>query len=576
MKKILFLTICGLISFSALAQKVKLKSKECVYEAINLPAEVLEGVKTYSTSIANNSKDLWNLGMTKTDLERDFLRLYGFQRVAKDGDIQLELTVGNFKITSEKLEESLKSLKGGTGPDNKQYHYDFVYTFPFDLRVMKNGEKIYSTDASSAKSLMGNKFSSQKFDTVEQARKNKAKYRTTWIKTEKKKLIEESGNIMLQAVNNKFGYKPEKVTLKFDAPNTKKDKTHQGFEEQVMKTIKTISSIKADIPISADVKGMVQTTIDAWKEDAKIYSVDDKKQAKLKVAYLMNVMNAAFAIEDFETSEDFANQLLSMKKEKALAKRTIKRIKNLKEGLAKTGLASTHHTFNVGEDFVPSSDGVAASDNASTAASTAASNEELMTVKGDEVRNKALGLHEDAREFSGEIEYTNGKKFNGVFVVDYSSYKDVMFFRGGNLNLFKEDGDAISKQRFDIKKIKSFKVGDRVFMIHKLTGALAIGNANPYTVIEAVERTDKMELYVSHPMSKADLGVTSLTGNFIMRKPGDKFQDLNGVKYLNFKKGFSKYIKDCPEMAKKVKSGEYKRNLEDLIALVDDYTNTCK
>ncbi len=171
MNKILSFILIGFILPCTLyAQKIKLSKKEATVNIVDLPYAHLEDVKTYSTVITNNSKELWSIGLNKTDLERQYLKLNGFQRVAKGGDILVELTIGKFQITKE--EEKEKSI--GSGSDKKHHFYRFDYKLPITLQVIKDGNVITDFKETSIQSLS---FDSPNYKDWEDARSNRTRYK---------------------------------------------------------------------------------------------------------------------------------------------------------------------------------------------------------------------------------------------------------------------------------------------------------------------------------------------------------------------------------------------------------------
>ncbi|MDV7401541.1 hypothetical protein RZS08_59535, partial [Arthrospira platensis SPKY1] len=76
------------------------------------------------------------------------------------------------------------------------------------------------------------------------------------------------------------------------------------------------------------------------------------------------------------------------------------------------------------------------------------------------------------------------------------------------------------------------------------------------------------------PTEVATAQSTQLRESLLLRKAGEEeLADLNSMKFMNFKKSFSKYISDCPELADRVGSGALKPTTEDLLEVVRVYTD---
>lgn len=560
MKTTLFLLL-SLFTFSTLsAQKVKLRNHQGAYMVTQLPDKVLDpSIKTYSTLIQNNSTELWGMGMKKTDLEYKYLKIHGLQRVKTKGDLLIELNIGQFKIVKEELKETLKSLKGGTEASNKQYHYEFQYHMPISMAVYNGDEKIYSS--LKEQTSVTQKFSSPKFATSAAASKNRKQYYSQWINTPRADEINKKAMNYYKSLNARYGYKPIEVPFKLHKPNAKKAPDQEAFANEVVKTAELLVSLKANAPIPAELKAQLADQVSAWSEAGKGYSPTDKTQAKLFQAYTYNAMQTAFVIEDFATAKSLAQTLIDNSTDKAFAKKIINDIGKAEEAMKRVGVSSRYLAL--------------ASEEAELAAAESGKGNSLATATADEARDQALGLHEYAKEFPIKLTSRAEKISEGILVVDYSDYEDAYFFRGGNVAYFVgNDEVGYTKKELNLSRYNAFQLGERSFeLIHPKTSLTGGGNV-AYSIVELVESTDKMQLYTIHPANRDDVGQVSLTGNFMIKKTGDKHQNLNGVKYLNFKKAFSKYIADCPALAEQVAAGKYKRSkIEDLMKIVEAYTN---
>jgi len=566
-----FNILCLLLFFgiNLTAQKVKLKSKTAAYKAIQLPYEPMDSdIKTYVGKVNANSQDLWNIDMKKTELNHKYLKLEGYQKLEENGDVTIELTLGKFEIVKEELVESLKKLKGGDGPENKQYHYEFSYTMPIELKVIHNDKSLFSNATSSIGSK--NTFNSPKFKNSTEAHKNKIQYQKQWKKAAAKKYVNEEVDERYRKFNARLGFMPITQKLKFYHPNTKKLKEYQPFEAEVLNIISTISTITADAPIENTTKQTINDLIKQWEQRATDLSTGDKSQARLKKAYICNIMEAGLAIEDFEKATWAANQLITEDLDKKAGKKRMKFIASIKEGLQKTGLTTRHQKMQTDAEEISSQSEIMPDKKiAGTAEHFEESTEE-------EERNQILGLHEKAKAFDMEIKLRNGLVQKGIFVIDYTEHTDVVFYNRGNYRFFTESVEqGLIRKKFDLYKIESFDYDNRHFEVIT-RGGLASVAKSALQVIEEREVTDKMILYTGLPMTLEDANTLDLAGNFLVEKKEDaKIVDISSLKFLNFKKSFSKYISDCPELSTKVKNGLLKRNFDDLIAIVREYS-ACK
>jgi len=562
-----------LLSISLTAQKVKLKSKAAVYTAIQLPAAPLNPqIKTYSGYINANSQDLWSVGMKKSELNYKYLKIHGYQKLEEGGDILIELNLGKFEVVKEELEETLKLLKtlkkvkDGEVPEDMKYNYKFSFSMPIKL-VVKNGDKTIYSEAITSGIKEKMEFKSPTFETAEEAAKNKKKHLEEWLTKAKINFVNRSADKLYNKLNAKIGFMPTKQTLKFYHPNTKKASQYKPFEAEVQNAISTINTITANVPIESAIKQNINDLIKEWENSSSSLSKADKNQAKLKKAYLHNIMEAALAIENFERATWAANQLAAEGLDKRAAKKRIQFINQTKEQLQKTNLLSRHQ--NMEEKAATPNDAITPDKR------IADTHEHLIQATEEEERAKILGLHEKAKAYDMEVKLRNGYVEKGILVIDYSKYQDIVFYNGGNYSFFKESvEEGIVRKKFNLQKIESFDFEDRHFEV--LFSKKITINRVPVDVIEEREVADKMTIYTAVGMTAEDANSVSLTGNFLVKKKADgQVVDLNTLKFLNFKKSFPKLIADCPDLAEKVKNGVLKRNLKDLMTIAHEYS-ACK
>jgi len=140
----------------------------------------------------------------------------------------------------------------------------------------------------------------------------------------------------------------------------------------------------------------------------------------------------------------------------------------------------------------------------------------------------------------------------------------------------EKEGGSIVRQGIDWTKVKSFSIGNRSFITGRRKGIRSGGELD-VKVLEILKQTDRMTLFMRHPYSRKDMGMNiSFRGDYHIQKAGDELQNLNSVSYnVNFKKKFSKYVADCPQLSERVLNGEFKVKKEDLVRIVDAY-NTCQ
>ncbi|MCI5081496.1 MAG: hypothetical protein MRY78_07395 [Saprospiraceae bacterium] len=567
MKNLIWTMLC-LMSFSVMAQKVKLRDENFNCQEIRLPDKVLDAsLKTYKAEIVANSPAIWDAGLSRVDIEKDYLKLDGFQRVNENPDFIIQMTIGDLDIIKEEVKETLKSVKGGDKPDNKQYHYVFHYTLPLDLALQPMGEKVYLNPVrkNQIKNIAGKTFTSPKFDTRTDAYKNRGKYLYQWKKEQLRKHVLALSEALSMQLNDRYGYpsRPYRYELKY--AKVKKAPEFEPFKEEVMAMKSLLSSLKAHDNISEEVRTQVKEQAKAWGAAGEPLDNEDKHQGRLKGAYWHNAMVISLIIGDFETAKMYAGKLQEIEQEEREAKRALKRIAKLEEKLPSCRVDSRHFEFGIEDETVKDE----------MAAKKAAYYQD----KAAEERRIALGLHDQAREFPTKIVYNDGTEFNGLIVVDYRKYRDFSFFLGGNVRAYSDDNGVIKPHRLVYSRMKTLDIGDRKFEIYDDRGLIQGGGEAAFKVLEVIKKTDKMNLFYSHPRTRDEAETGSIKPPYYVQKAGeDDMENLSNLKYtLSFRKNFAKYIEDdCPKLAQTIRDSSYKVKKKDLLEIVDLYNNSCE
>lgn len=559
--KNLFILVCLLFTIHGFSQKVKIKDAYFNCEEIQIPFKFLEtNLKTYDAEIAGNTKAIWAGGLSEVDLKKEYLKLAGFQHVKEKGDFSIQLILGEMKISKEELKDITK-VKKGEKPKERTYQFQFSYTFPIQLRILPMGLSINPGKDYNPAATFG--FSSPTFKSSSEAYKNKRSYMDEWKEEEMRRRITIAAKAFHKHLNANYGYPKKTVRYHLMYAKTKKAPQYKPLEEEVMAMTKKLSKLQAYEAISPEFIQEIKAKATEWGAKGDELSKDDKNLKKLKGAYLYNAMIISYIIDDFENTELYANKLIEAEREEKKAKRYLKRATKIKEQLPQAIVTGRHFAFEFEDEEITDT--------------SADDREEYFADKEEEERRMKLGLHGKAAEFKGQIVYKDDTKDEGTFIVDYTNYSDVVFFPGGNLSYFHEkEGGSIVRQGIDWTKVKSFSIGNRSFITGRRKGIRSGGELD-VKVLEILKQTDRMTLFMRHPYSRKDMGMNiSFRGDYHIQKAGDELQNLNSVSYnVNFKKKFSKYVSDCPQLSERVLSGEFKVKKEDLVRIVDAY-NTCQ
>lgn len=295
-------------------------------------------------------------------------------------------------------------------------------------------------------------------------------------------------------------------------------------------------------------------------------------------------------MENFQEATDFANILIEEKLSKSTGKDVLRSIEELKAKYEKVTLDTRHFEKTVElseeewanitiEEEEEEEKGEFQNPNAKITVNTdgeVLEDEEAETL--EEKRARQLNLNENTKEYVGKME-RSGKVTEGIVVVDYSKYSFPVFFSGSNVSFYEnvaEEGEEDDFERRHFLKFgNTLSYDDKeLVIIPQQNKLLASVDFITHFVLQRVAGSpETFEVFVELPNVKEDLETNSLTGNFWMKKADDKkYQNISdNFKYMNFKKSASKYLSDCPSLAEKIKKGELKRNLADLVQIAEEY-----
>jgi hypothetical protein len=544
MKKLFLLSMVMGVMSIAHAQKINLQTERFDFHYFHLPDEVLsKELKTYTTDVVSSAQRAWQTDLLEAELAEKYLTLYGFDRVEENGDLRLELEVGNPKKTSEKLEK----YKVSTKDTGDRYKYNFTYEQPLLIRLMKGEEELLTLRDRQKAS-----FSSSSFTSAAEAKKSRDKNLSKWFTKARKERIAEVFTLYSNRINLKYGYLPDTERIKLLYAKVKKAPSLEAFKTEVMEAKALIEAIVATEAVSEQTKQRLQSQAAAWAEAATPLDLNDKQQSRLFGAYLHNAMVVCYAVDDYEMAAQYARQLVEADQETREAKRMLDEIEKIKERLIATGLAARHHDFG---DKVP----------------------DWEAMKAAEKRRKKMGLHEKAYEQPVTVYLKEGKAMEGVFVIDTAYYEDMVFFDyQGNIKYFREDDDGPQRLKINFLELDSLTMGDRHVIFE--TGDLVkarVGAEAPFRALERLTSAGGNGLFFAFPDKKSSIDEGKFDVEYWLRKKGEEAYLAVDSKEELAEKG-SAYFSDCPELAQKIGAGEYGLSEAELTELVKVYSDCSK
>ncbi len=304
-------------------------------------------------------------------------------------------------------------------------------------------------------------------------------------------------------MNAKYGYRTKTETFTLLHPSTKKNPDYKDFVAEVETVKNLLAKIEAKKPISKEIHTQVGSILEKWEKEASKISSEDKLLAKLKAAYLENLANVYYHLENLDKANEYANLLVNDKLNKGAGNRVLKRVEKLRKSFNLLSVKTLHFDRKVAADEEiiadePDMEKMTMEEEVEDMKTIEEeTNENYLTAKEKEARNKLLGLHESAREYKGKVESKKGIVHEGIFVVDYSRHKNLTFYGLSNFKFYvneAEEGEDENwvRMRFSPAKFPKFTINEReFFVVPPKSKLVAASQGISYYILELKETTKR-------------------------------------------------------------------------------------
>jgi len=458
--------------------------------------------------------------------------------------LHLELDIGSMKIVNEKRKKSLKSAKKGDVKGNRRYSYEFTYSMPIELRLIKGEEELFAFKSTRNESFA----SSHSYPSLASAKKARQKNKVKWMRKERRERIDSELKTFMYKINSQIGYRPDTERLKLLYAKVKKAPSLASLKEEVMAAKALIEDLSATEDIPAETKQQLQQQAAAWADAATPLDVSDKHEGRLYGAYLHNAMVVSYAVDNYEAAQEYARQLLEAGQEKREAKRMLDEVEGIRERIAATGMDRRHHDFGFEEP-----------------------NWEAM--KEAEKRRRKMRLHENAYERPASLHLKTGEVKKGIFVVDTSYYEDMVFFDyQGNIRYYKEGDEGPKRLKINFLELDSLTVGSRHIVFEAGDEIKAkLGVEAPFRALERLKEREGTTLYFAFPEKQSSIDEGAFDKEYWLSKKGTaEYLALKSEEELS--EQAAAYFSDCPALSEKIAAGQYGLSEEELAQLMQAYT----
>lgn len=337
-----FLLFSGLIHIS-FAQPVTIDNESVPVEYYRMPDHPLDpSFTTYSSDIEARFGGLSMTGYTETSLEDDYLNLSGYKKVSRDGDVEIEASVGDFNVFGERTDVRRTKKKNKDGKEFISLTYAKVikYALPIAIKVSdKKGNTLEDEYISSWTDE--HTYTTSYYNSLSELDSYWRINRNSKLSDLQRDRIREEFKKISNLINDKYGYRLVNENVKFETIGKKKHPDYDAYQQAVDRIKEAFKSMSATRGLN-DLKTRIQPSLDFYNAESKKYGTKSKDDIKLKHITLYNQALAYFWLEDFDQAEMLAEEIRKFSAKDKDAKRLIEDIDYTKSSLEYANKKSRH------------------------------------------------------------------------------------------------------------------------------------------------------------------------------------------------------------------------------------------
>jgi len=334
-----FLWVCHL----CLAQSVTIANESAPVEYYRMPDEPLDpSYTTYSSDIEARFGGLALTGYTETSLIDQYLNLSGYKKVSRDGDVEVEVSIGDFNVLGEKrdLRRTKRKDKEGKEVVNVTYAIEVKYSLPMSFKVSdKKGNTLEDEYIFSWSDY--HTYTTSYYNSLSELDSYWRINRTSKLADLQRDRVREGFVKISDLINNKYGYRLMKGNARFETIGKKKHPKYEKYE-QAIETIKTAFKLMDANKGLDDIKNKVKSTLAFYNSEGNACGTRAKDDIKLKHINLYNQALAYYWLEDFDQATQFAKEIQKVDGKDKDAKRLLDDIEYTKSSLLRVNKKSRH------------------------------------------------------------------------------------------------------------------------------------------------------------------------------------------------------------------------------------------
>lgn len=344
------------ISFSALlslfitsnhgtifGQSVTINAESAKVEYYRMPDTPLpSNYTTYSADLDISFTELSKSGFSESYLVDTYLKLDGYKRVNKDGDVEITANISDLIIWNESRASSKTKTKDKNGIETTKYLYklELKYSMPMAVKV-KNREGNTLLDKYIFSMSDTRTWTSPSYNSMSELDSYWRIQRNSRLSDIQKDLIKEGMNNASYIVNNGFGYRFIQEKVKFATIGKQKHPDYDRFQKNVEILQAAFETMRADKGLD-EVREMAMPALEFYAATANKYKNGNKDQMKINHICLYNQALAYFWLEDFDLAESYAESIKKFDSKNKDVRRLLEDIEYTRASLINAGRATRH------------------------------------------------------------------------------------------------------------------------------------------------------------------------------------------------------------------------------------------
>ena len=328
------------------AQAVTIDNEQVPVEYYRMPDNPLDpSYATYSAEIEARFGGIATTGYTETNLIDQYLILSGYKKVNREGDIEIEASVGDFNVFGERRISQRHKNKDKDGKETTTYTYaiEVKYTLPISFKMVdKKGatledEYIYAwTDERT--------YTTSYYKSISDVDNHWRSNRTSKMSELQRTMVRDGFIKMYDIINNRYGYRLMKENVKFEMIGKKKHPKYAEYEKAVATIKSAFAMMRADKGLE-EIKNKIKPALAFYNAEGIAIRPKTKDDTKLKHLNLYNQALAYYWVEDFDQATQFANEILKFSGKDKDAKKLLEDIDYARASLERANKPSRHGTM---------------------------------------------------------------------------------------------------------------------------------------------------------------------------------------------------------------------------------------